>query len=95
MLFEWDEVKNEHNKIKHAVSFEDATTVFDDENAIFIYDEEHSDNEERFIIIGLDGMFRELTVCHCYVDNNDNVIRIISARKATKCEIHLYLSGGY
>jgi uncharacterized DUF497 family protein len=66
--------------------------VFDDENAVVIYDELHSADEERFIIIGIDMQYRELTVCHCY-RGNDDVIRIISARKATISEIELYRRG--
>ena len=89
MRFDWDEDKNSINKIKHGISFQDAETVFDDENAVIIYDEYHSVTEERFIIIGLDLLYRELTVCHCYREN-ENVIRIISARKATGNEIKLY-----
>ena len=92
MRFEWDENKNRINIIKHGISFEDAETVFDDENALVLYDKEHSATEERFIIIGIDIHYRELTVCHC--DREDgNVIRIISARKATKNEIKLYMGG--
>ena len=89
MIFEWDEEKNKINKIRHGVSFQDAETVFDDENAVLLFDEQHSASEERFTIIGLDLHYRELTVCHCYRENR-NVIRIISARKATKNETDLY-----
>ncbi|MDR1689967.1 MAG: BrnT family toxin [Clostridiales bacterium] len=90
MIFEWDENKNEANKIKHGVSFEEAETVFDDKKAKFIFDVLHSVDEERFIIIGLDSIFRELTVCHCYLGENDEIVRIISARKATKNEKSIY-----
>lgn len=93
MKFEWDENKNRTNKIKHGVSFDEAETVFDDKYAIFLYDESHSSDEERFIIIGIDSLFRELMVCHCYRGGDDEIIRIISARKATKNEIELYKSG--
>jgi len=89
LIFEWDEEKNKINKIRHGVSFQDAETVFDDENAVLLFDEQHSASEERFTIIGLDLHYRELTVCHCYRENR-NVIRIISARKATKNETDLY-----
>ena len=88
MKFEWDDEKNEINKIKHGVSFEEAQTVFDDEYATVIYDEGHSIDEERFIIIGRDSFFRELNVCHCY--RSTDIVRIISARKATKTEISIY-----
>jgi len=93
LRFEWDENKNELNKIKHGVSFHEAETVFDDKNAVFIYDNQHSGDEERFIIIGLDALFRELTVCHCYRGEHDDVVRIISARKATKNESNIYYGG--
>ncbi|MCL2352191.1 MAG: BrnT family toxin [Firmicutes bacterium] len=95
MKFEWDEKKNEINIIKHGISFQEAKTVFDDENAVLIYDEIHSEYEERFILIGEDMLFRELTVCHCYRGNRDDIVRLISARKATTSEIKLYISGGF
>ena len=87
--FEWDEEKNRINQQKHDVSFDEATGVFEDTKAITIYDEEHSENEERFLIIGFDVKARQLTVCHCY-RNGEEIIRIISARKAAKKEIELY-----
>ena len=90
LKFEWDESKNEDNKIKHGISFQEAETVFDDKNAILIFDEQHSTDEERFTIIGLDILFRELTVCHCYRGDDESTVRIISARKATKSETNLY-----
>ena len=93
MRFEWDEGKNETNKIKHGVSFEEAETVFDDKYAVFLHDTQHSIDEERFVIIGLDTYFRELTVCHCYRGADDNTIRIISARRATKNERSIYYGG--
>jgi uncharacterized DUF497 family protein len=95
LKFEWDDDKNEINQVKHGISFEDAETVFDDEYALILYDEAHSAREERFIVIGLDLNFRELTVCHCYRGFNDEIIRIISARKATSNEIKLYRRGKY
>ena len=88
--FEWDEKKNEQNKIKHDVSFEEATAVFEDTSAVTIYDEEHSEDEERFLIIGFGLKARALTVCHCYRGINKEITRIISARKANKIEIELY-----
>lgn len=90
MKFEWDENKNRANKIKHNISFEEAETVFDDKNAVYLYDESHSTEEERFHIIGEDSNFRELAVCHCYRGEKDEIIRIISARKATRMEIDYY-----
>ena len=93
LIFEWDENKNEANRIRHGVSFQEAETVFDDKNAVFLYDSQHSVNEERFIIIGLDALFRELTVCHCYRGKDEDIVRIISARKATKNERTIYYGG--
>lgn len=91
--FEWDEKKDVINQRKHKVSFEEAKTVFFDPEALFIHDPDHSaDEEERFIIMGLSQNLRILVVCHCY-RGNDEVIRIISARKADKDEIKVY--GGY
>ena len=92
MRFEWDPDKNEINFKKHGVNFEEAETVFEDERAVTIYDESHSDNEDRFKIIGISRKLRELTVCHCY-RNGDEVTRIISARRATKNESKLYERG--
>ena len=90
LFFEWDENKNEINKIKHRVSFEEAETVFYDENAVMIPDPDHSDEaEERFILLGFSAQARLLLVCHCY-RGEDNVIRIISARKATAQEARQY-----
>ena len=95
MKFEWDPGKNELNKAKHNVSFEIAESVFDDKRAVYLYDEIHSTNEDRFIVIGKEDTLRmEITVCHCYRGKNEEIIRIISARKATKNEIKIYLSGG-
>ena len=87
--FEWDENKNTINKIKHHVTFEEAKTVFDDVEALVIDDPDHSQNEERFIILGFSTLANLLVVCHCYREN-DTVIRIISARKATKREVKQY-----
>ncbi|MCL1858034.1 MAG: BrnT family toxin [Oscillospiraceae bacterium] len=93
MKFEWDEDKNNMNIYKHKISFEDASTVFDDINAVTLYDEKHSDEEERFIIIGKSERLYELNVCHCYRGKNDDIIRIISARRASKKEIEIYYGG--
>lgn len=89
LTFEWDENKNAINKVKHRVSFEEAETVFYDENAVMIPDPEHSEYEERFILLGFSAMARLLLVCHCY-RSRDNVIRIISARKANAREARQY-----
>ena len=94
IIFEWDAAKASLNKKKHNISFDEAKTVFFDENAILIHDPEHSDNEERFVILGRSAVARLLVVCHCF-RNKDSVIRIISARKATKRESMQYHGGGY
>ena len=93
--FEWDPNKAKSNLIKHKVSFEIAASVFKDKNLISVFDEIHSDNEERWATIGLDTKTRTLVVIHTYIsidDNNCN-IRIISARKATKNEEKIYNEG--
>lgn len=87
--FEWDDAKAESNRLKHGVSFEEASTVFYDPYALIIDDVEHSVKEERFILFGMSAKARTLTVCHCYREN-DEKIRIISARKATKNESNEY-----
>ena len=89
--FEWDENKNAINKRKHKVSFEEAKTVFLDYNALYMPDPEHSETEERFIILGMSARANLLIVCHCY--RSESVIRLISARKATKSEEEQYLEG--
>ena len=83
--FAWDEEKARTNLRKHGVSFEEASSVFADENARLKHDPEHSDKEDRFIILGFSSALRMLMVCHVYREN-EQVIRIISARKATKSE---------
>ena len=87
--FEWDENKNRENKRKHGVSFEEARTVFLDENAIRFFDPDHSEDEDRFIMLGISFTLRVLVVCHCY-RAGDAVIRIISARKADRQEEQEY-----
>ncbi len=84
--FEWDSIKNTSNIKKHKVSFEEAKTVFLDDNAAIAYDPDNSINEERFIIIGFSLFARLILVCFCE-RNNGNTIRIISARKLTKKEL--------
>ena len=83
--FEWDKRKATSNKKKHGVSFEEARSAFFDENALIFKDPDHSDQEDRFILLETSSMLRTIVVCHCYKEN-DNVIRIISARKADKKE---------
>lgn len=87
--FEWDESKAAGNIKKHGVSFEEARTVFYDEKARLINDPDHSENEDRFILLGLSSSLRVMIVCHCY-RSEGNVIRIISARKATTQESKAY-----
>ncbi|WP_428041021.1 BrnT family toxin [Candidatus Avelusimicrobium fimicolum] len=87
--FEWDPKKDAINIRKHKVSFEEAKTVFYDDNARIIADPDHSETEDRFIILGLSQSLKLLVVCHCY-RAQDEIIRIISARKATKNESKSY-----
>ena len=89
LKFEWDEHKNIINKNKHNIAFEEAQTVFYDKDALVIDDPDHSEYEERFIILGESNRANLLVVCHCY-RVSDTVIRIISARKATKSETRQY-----
>jgi uncharacterized protein len=88
--FSWDPAKARNNKRKHAVSFEEAQTVFYDDNARLIYDPDHSKEEERFILLGMSATLRLLLVCHSY-RGGESIIRIISARRASKTEQHQYL----
>jgi uncharacterized protein len=87
--FEWDDNKNIRNKKVHGISFEEAQTSFYDKYARFIPDILHSEQEERFLLLGYSSKARLLTVCHCY-RKNDDIIRIISARKASKFETEQY-----
>jgi len=90
LKFEWDENKNQTNIQKHGISFEEASSVFYDEEALIINDEVHSQCEDRFVLIGFSYKFNLLVVCHCY-RQNEEVVRIISARKASKSERKEYL----
>jgi len=87
--FEWDSEKAKLNAEKHGVTFEEAESVFYDEQAIQFYDDEHSEWEDRFLMLGLSVKLKLLLVCHCFREK-DSVIRIISARKATKAESRHY-----
>lgn len=89
MLFTWDEDKATSNLKKHGVTFAEAQTVFEDDNALRIFDPDHSETEDRFVLLGLSAQLRALVVCHCYRED-DEQIRIISARKATKKEDQAY-----
>ena len=91
--FIWHEAKARVNKKKHGISFEEARTVFYDENAVEFFDPDHSDSEDRFIMLGLSFRSRVLVVCHC-VREDGNVIRIVSARKATRREAAKYWERG-
>ena len=88
-FFDWDNNKNMININKHGISFKEAATVFFDTNAIEIDDIQHSQDENRFLILGKSRKLRLMVVCHCYREN-DAVIRIISARKAVNEEIEIY-----
>ena len=87
--FEWEASKAASNIQKHGVTFEEARTVFFDERARLINDPDHSESEERFILLGFSSSLRVIVVCHCYRCEG-NVIRIISARKATATEKKVY-----
>jgi uncharacterized protein len=91
ITFEWDDKKNRENKRKHKVSFEEAQSAFLDENAIRFFDPDHSQDEDRFLMLGMSFTLRVLVVCHCYRED-DSVIRIISARRADKREQSDYWS---
>ena len=87
--FEWDNKKNKANIKKHGVSFEEARTVFFDEYAIQFFDPDHSDDEDRFILLGTSYKLNMLVVCHCF-RKEETKIRIVSARKADKDETENY-----
>ena len=93
LRFEWDERKNRENQRKHGVSFEEARSVFFDQKAVEFYDDVHDEREERFLLLGVSAKLRILMICHCLRESGD-LIRIISARKATKNEQHEYPWGG-
>lgn len=87
--FQWDDEKAAANVKKHGINFEEAKSVFRDERAKLISDPDHSEGEDRFVLLGLSETLRLLVVCHCYRGEN-HVIRIISARKATTRESESY-----
>lgn len=87
--FDWDPKKASSNLTKHGISFEEAKTAFWDPNARVIHDPDHSESEDRFILLGMSQNMNILIVCHCYKEQ-DELIRIISARKATKAETNAY-----
>ena len=88
--FEWDQKKNLKNIEKHGISFEEAISVFEDDESLIIADDVHSKDEERFILIGFSYKANLLVVCHCY-RKKDSIIRIISARKADSKERQKYI----
>ena len=90
--FDWDENKNRINLEKHGITFEEASTVFFDERAILFDDPEHSMDEDRFLLLGMSETAKVCIVCHCYRES-DTVIRIISARQATRKEEQRYVRG--
>ena len=89
LRFEWDPKKAQSNLRKHGVSFEDAQTVFADENAKLIDDPDHSEEEDRFVLLGFSSSLRLLVICHCY-RSAGKLVRIISARKAEGRERNAY-----
>ena len=89
LRFEWDARKAAANLRKHGVSFDEAKTVFLDEDALLRPDDDHSNDEDRFVLLGLGARLRTLVVCHCY-RQEDEVIRLISARKANSLERQQY-----
>ena len=89
LRFEWDQRKNRLNRRRHGITFEEAEGVFLDDDALLIDDPDHSDQEDRFVLLGFSFRLRVLVVCHCYRHGGD-VIRIISARKANPTERELY-----
>ena len=89
LRFEWDRRKEKANEKKHGISFDEARTVFYDENAIQFFDPDHSDDVDRFILLGISFKLRVLVVCHCFRES-DTVMRIISARKADDNEENEY-----
>jgi len=87
--FEWDPDKSKQNQRKHGVTFEEAESVFSDDHGLFMSDPDHSEDEDRFILLGLSSALRSWVVCHCYREGAD-VVRIISARKANPSERRQY-----
>jgi len=89
--FEWDTKKDKSNSKKHGVTFEEAKTVFYDEYAIQFFDPDHSESEDRFILLGTSFKSKTIVVCHCFREE-ETLVRIISARKADKDEEQAYWS---
>ncbi len=93
MRFEWDEAKNRTNQSKHGVTFSEAQSVFYEDSALLFDDPDHSDEEQRFLLVGYSFRARVLVVVHCW-RKMDEVIRIISARQATRSEYEMYHANG-
>ena len=89
LLFEWNKRKENANVKKHGISFDEARTTFYDENAVQFFDPDHSDDEDRFILLGVSHKLNTLVVCHCFREE-ETTVRIISARKADKDEANVY-----
>ena len=89
LYFDWSEAKDKANVQKHGVSFKEAKSVFFDEYALLIADPDHSESEDRFVLLGLSAKLRLLLVCHCF-EVDDGLIRVISCRKANRKEVSLY-----
>ena len=89
MRFEWDTIKEKANRRKHGISFDEAQTVFFDEHAIQFFDPDHSDDEDRFIMLGMSFKLRVIVVCHCFRES-ETVVRLFSARRAEKSEEREY-----
>ena len=89
LRFVWGSQKAEDNARKHGITFEEAQTVFLDDHALLILDPDHSDDEDRFVLLGISARLRILVVCHCYRES-DSEIRLISARKADRKERRQY-----
>ena len=90
LSFEWDDRKESTNRKKHGISFEEARTAFYDENALVFFDPDHSEDEDRFILLGLSFRPQVVVVCHCFRES-ESIVRLVSARKADKGEEHEYL----
>ena len=89
LRFDWDSAKAKANQRKHGITFDEALTAFYDEQGLFMSDPEHSESEDRFVLLGLSQALKLLVVCHCYRESEE-VIRIISARKADRSERRYY-----
>ena len=89
MRFEWDATKEKANRRKHGISFDEAQTVFFDEHAVQFFDPDRSEDEDRFILLGMSFKLRVIVVCHCFRES-ETVVRLFSARRADKGEEQEY-----